>query len=422
MARTAGDATAAGGAGARPTVGVTAPQGFLAGAASAGIKAASGGLSAAPGQLDVAVLVSERAASAAAVFTTNRVKAAPIVISQLNLRDGAARALVVNAGNANACTGSQGFKDALLMGKVCADELDLDPAEVLVASTGVIGRRLPMPELTDGIRAAAAAVAADGGEGAARAIMTTDTRVKQAGGGFEHAGVAHRVGGMAKGSGMIHIDMATMLGFLTTDAQVPAAELAAALRRAADTSFNMVSVDGDMSTNDMLAILANGAAGGAPLVPGAGLEDFEECLTAVCVDLARQLVRDGEGATRMFTVEVNGAADAAEARAMARTVVSSSLVKTAIHGGDPNWGRIVAALGRAGGELVLDRLTVRIGGAVVFAGGGGIPDVDLEGVRRAFESEEVAIVCDLGLGEGSATAFGCDLSADYVHINADYTT
>ncbi|MEA2645574.1 MAG: glutamate N-acetyltransferase / amino-acid N-acetyltransferase [Chloroflexota bacterium] len=415
------EATPAGGADARPAVGVTAPQGFLAGAAGAGIKAASGGLSAAPGQLDVAVVYSDRPAAAAGLFTTNRVKAAPVVISQLNIRGGTAQAVVVNAGNANACTGSQGFKDALLMGKVCADELDLDPAQVLVASTGVIGRPLPMPELTAGIRAATAAIEVEGGEAAARAIMTTDTRVKQAGATFEHGGATYRVGGMAKGSGMIHLDMATMLGFITTDAPVPVAELGEVLRRAADVSFNMVSVDGDMSTNDMLAVLANGAAGGAPLLPGAGLEAFEVCLTGVCVDLARQLVRDGEGATRMFTVEVSGATTDADARTMARAVVSSNLVKAAIHGADPNWGRIVAALGRAGGELVLDRLTVRIGDAVVFSGGAGA-NVDLDLVRQAFASDEVAIFCSLDLGDGRATAFGCDLSPEYVHINADYTT
>jgi glutamate N-acetyltransferase/amino-acid N-acetyltransferase len=407
---------------ARPETGVTAPLGFTAGAASAGVKAASGGLSAADGQLDVAVLYSERAATAAAIFTTNAVKAAPVVISQLNLRDGRARALVANAGNANACTGSQGFKDALLMGKLCADELDLDPAEVLVASTGVIGRPMPMGILGDGIVAAARNRGPAGGDAAARAIMTTDTRSKQAGTAFSAGGRSYAVGGMAKGSGMIHVDMATMLGFLTTDAEVLAPDLAVVLRRAAGASFNMLSIDGDMSTNDMLAIMANGAAGGPPLLPGAGLEELETALTRVCVDLTRQLAADGEGAGRMFTVEVRGAASEDDARAMARAVVSSNLVKTAIHGADPNWGRIVAALGYAGAELVLDKLSVRIGNATVFSGGGGAPELDLEEVRRAFASDEVAIVCDLGLGEAAATAFGCDLTAEYVHINADYTT
>ncbi|MGB2939024.1 MAG: bifunctional glutamate N-acetyltransferase/amino-acid acetyltransferase ArgJ [Candidatus Dormiibacterota bacterium] len=406
----------------RPSLGVTAPLGYVAGAASAGIKAASGGLSAAPGQLDVAVLYSERPATAAAVFTTNKVKAAPVVISQLNLANGMARALVVNAGNANACTGSQGFKDALVMGKLCADELDLDPAEVLVASTGVIGRMMPMDIVHEGVVAASHSLSVDGGAAAARAIMTTDTLPKQAGAAFEYGGRTIRLGGMAKGSGMIHVNMATMLAFVTTDAAVTAPDLAQVVRRVADRSFNMVTIDGDMSTNDMLAVFANGAAGGAPLLPGAGLEEFEAALLGLCVDLSRQLAGDGEGASRLFTVQVRGAASEENAREMARTVACSNLVKTAIHGGDPNWGRVVAALGYSGGELVLDRLSVSIGDTVVFANGAGLSEIDLEAVRRAFEADEVSIVCDLGLGEGDATAFGCDLTADYVRINADYTT
>ena len=407
----------------RPGVGVTAPSGYLAGAAAAGIKSAdSGEVSGAAGRLDMAVLYSEWPATAAAVFTTNLVKAAPVVISHLNLKDGRARALVVNSGNANACTGSQGFKDALVMGKLAADALDLDPAEVLVASTGVIGRPLPMERVRDGVLAAAASLDASHGDAVARAIMTTDTRPKEAVARFSHGGRTYTIGGMAKGSGMIHVNMATLLGFLTTDAAVPSPDLSAALLRCAEASVNLVTIDGDTSTNDMLSIFANGAAGGPPLVPGSGLEEFEAALLDVCVDLSKQIARDGEGASRMFTVAVTGAASDADARSLARTVASSNLVKTAIHGSDPNWGRIVAALGRAGAELVLDRLTVAVGEAVVFHNGGGIAEVDLDQVRRAFASDEVAITCHLGLGEGKATAYGCDLSAEYVRINADYTT
>jgi glutamate N-acetyltransferase/amino-acid N-acetyltransferase len=252
--------------------------------------------------------------------------------------------------------------------------------------------------------------------------MTTDTVPKTAALELELAGVSVRVGGMAKGSGMIHLNMATMLGFLTTDAAVATPDLSDVLRRCAERSFNMVTIDGDMSTNDMLAVFANGAAGGPPLLPGAGLEELESALLDVCVDLSRQLAGDGEGASRLFTATVQGAASDEDARTMARAVASSNLVKTAIHGGDPNWGRIVAALGRSGGELVLDKLSVAIGEVVVFHNGAGLWDVDLDQVRRAFESAEVAIVCDLGLGAGAATAFGCDLTAEYVHINADYTT
>ena len=408
--------------------GVTAPRGFVAGAAAAAIKGADLiAVAAAEGgdgepRLDVAVLYSDHPASAAAVFTTNKVKAAPVVISQLNLKGGAARALVVNSGNANACTGSQGFKDALLMAKLAGDALDLDPSEVLVSSTGVIGRLLPMDRVRDGIVAACADLSREQGELAARAIMTTDTRVKQSVARFHVGGVEHTVGGMAKGSGMIHVNMATMLGIVTTDAAVAAPDLDATLRRVVEGTFNMVTVDGDTSTNDMLAILANGAAGGPALLPGAGLEELEAALTEVCDDLCRQIARDGEGATRMFTVNVTGAASEADARAAARTVASSNLVKTAIHGGDPNWGRIVAALGRAGCELVLDRLSVSIGAVTVFQAGGGLSELDLGQVREAFEREEVAIVCDLGLGDATARAYGCDLSPAYVHINADYTT
>ena len=405
---------------ARADVGVTAPLGFLAGAAAAGIK--SGMPAGADSKLDVGVVYSERPATAAAVFTTNRVKAAPVVISQLHISDGRAQAVIVNSGNANACTGSQGFKDALLMGKLAADELDLDPAHVLVASTGVIGRFLPMDRIRSGVLAATQALSPGGGAAAAAAIMTTDTVSKQAVVTFAHRGTEYTIGGMAKGSGMIHLNMATMLAFLTTDAAVAAADLRAVLKRCADQTFNMVSIDGDTSTNDMLTVLANGAAGGQTLVPGDGLEAFEEALLAISDDLSRQLVRDGEGATRMFTVEIVGAATEEEARAMARTVVSSSLVKSAIHGADPNWGRVVAALGRAGAEMVLDRLRVDIGGTPVFSNGSGLPEADLAKVAEAFASDEVAIVCDMGIGDGGATAFGCDLTPEYVHINADYTT
>ena len=404
----------------RAVTGVTAPLGFTAGAAAAGIKHGLPVESAS--RLDVAVIYSTQPASAAAVFTTNRVKAAPVVISQLHISDGQAQAVVVNSGNANACTGSQGFKDALLMGKLAADEMDLDPAQVLVASTGVIGRFLPMDRIRAGVLAATAARSPLGGDAAAQAIMTTDTVPKQAVATFTHAGTAYTIGGMAKGSGMIHLNMATMLAFLTTDAAISPQDLRAALQRCADATFNMVSIDGDTSTNDMLTLLANGAAGGKPLVAGDGLEVFEAALQEVSDDLSRQLVRDGEGATRMFTVEVAGAASEADARALARTVVSSSLVKSAIHGADPNWGRIVAALGRAGGEMVLDRLRVDIGGVTVFSNGSGLPEADLGVVASAFAAAEVSIVCDMGIGAGSARAYGCDLSPEYVHINADYTT
>ncbi|MHB8508229.1 MAG: bifunctional glutamate N-acetyltransferase/amino-acid acetyltransferase ArgJ [Candidatus Dormibacteria bacterium] len=400
----------------RPVRGLTAPQGFLCGVAAAGIKG---------GEVtrdDVAVLYSEFPATAAAVFTTNLVKAAPVVISQLNLADGRARALVVNSGNANACNGSQGFKDALLMAKLCADAMDLAPSDVVVASTGVIGRPMPMDRVAAGIKAAAGALSIDAGPAAARAIMTTDTVAKEAVASFVHRGRTVTVGGIAKGSGMIHINMATMLGFLTTDAEVPAALLREVVRRVSESTFNMVTVDGDTSTNDMLAVFANGASGSGPLARDDGIDAFEAAVEQVCRELSRAIARDGEGATRLLTVNVTGAADDEDARRAARTVTSSNLVKAAIHGADPNWGRIVAALGRSGCALVLDRVRVEIGNHAVFDRGSAIAEVNLAEVRDAFASDEVVVDCDLGLGEGRATAWGCDLSAEYVHINADYTT
>jgi glutamate N-acetyltransferase/amino-acid N-acetyltransferase len=227
---------------------------------------------------------------------------------------------------------------------------------------------------------------------------------------------------MAKGSGMIHVNMATMLAFITTDAAVAPADLASVLRRCADGTFNMVTVDGDTSTNDMVLALANGASETGQLISGDGLEEFEAAFEAVCEGLTRAIASDGEGATRMFTVKVHAAADEEQARRMARTVASSNLVKAAVHGADPNWGRIVAALGRAGADLVLDRLQVTIGGHIVFRNGAGVSDLELGRVRDALTEKEVEILCDIGLGEGHARAFGCDLTPEYVHINADYTT
>ena len=403
---------------------VTYARGFRAGTAACGIKAFTAGASAMPSaqKSDLCVIQSERTCDTGGVFTTNKVKSASVVIDHLHLQHNRVQALVINSGNANACTGAQGFKDALLMAKLTADRLDLDPDQVLVSSTGVIGRYMPMDAVKAGIATACSDLDASHGDEAARAIMTTDTVPKQARLDLELGGRTVRVGGMSKGSGMIHPNMATMLAYVTTDAAVEPGLMASMVKSIADKSFNQLSVDGDSSTNDTFLLLANGAAGNAPIRAGsAEAAALEAALLDVAQQLARAIARDGEGATKLLTVRVSGAESDADARLAARTVASSSLVKTAIHGGDPNWGRVVCALGYSGAELAIDRLQVTIGGLPVFDRGTGVP-VDLHAVRRAFEQPEIEVAARLGLGEGSAEAWGCDLSEEYVRINADYTT
>ena len=403
---------------------VTFARGFRAGTAACGIKAFTTGASSIPtGQReDLCVIHSAYPCDTGGVFTTNKVKSAPVVIDQLHLQRNRVQALTINSGNANACTGAQGFRDALLMAKLSADRLDLDPDQVLVSSTGVIGRYLPMAAVKTGIAQACETLSAEAGEAAARAIMTTDTRPKMAHTEVDLDGVTVRIGGMCKGSGMIHPNMATMLAYITTDAAVEPGLMASLVKPIADRSFNLVSIDGDSSTNDSFLILANGAAGNEPVRAGSvAAAQLEAALVHVAQELSRSIARDGEGATKLITVKVLDAVSNEEARIAARTVASSSLVKTAVHGGDPNWGRIVCALGYSGAELALDRLHLTVGGMVVFERGSGV-DVDLAAVRRAFEQPEIEIVARLGLAEGSAEAWGCDLSEEYVRINADYTT
>ena len=403
---------------------VTYPRGFVAGTAACGIKAFTAGAAAIPSgqQKDLCVVQSERVCDTGGVFTTNKVKSASVVIDHLHLQHNRVQALVVNSGNANACTGAQGFKDALQMAKITADHLDLDPDQVLVSSTGVIGRYMPMDAVKSGIISACADLDVAHGLDAAHAIMTTDSRPKLAELEVELGGARVRIGGMSKGSGMIHPNMATMLAYITTDAAVEPGLMASMVKPVADRSFNQVTVDGDSSTNDTFLLLANGAAGNPPVRAGtaeAGV--LEAALVEVAQKLARAIARDGEGATKLITVRVVGAVSGEDARLAARTVASSSLVKTAIHGGDPNWGRIVCALGYSGAEMAIDRLHLTIGGLVVFERGAGV-SVDLGAVRSAFEQPEIQIVASLGMGDGTAEAWGCDLSEEYVRINADYTT
>lgn len=387
------------------------PRGFTAGAVAAGVKHGV------PDRPDVALIVTDRPCAAAGVFTTNKVIAAPCVLSRRHVEGGPIRAIVINAGNANACTGEQGERDALAMAARAAELIGASAQEVAVASTGVIGVPLPVERISTAL--GALRLEATAWEAVARAIMTTDTRPKMAAREIRLAGGAIRVAGIAKGAGMIHPDMATLLAFVMTDAQIDRSSADEMLRASVRDSFNAISVDGDTSTNDMVLLLANGASGVA-----VGPEDhavFHAALDGVCADLARAIVADGEGATKVFEVRVVGAASAQDARRAARTITSSNLVKTAIHGADPNWGRILAAAGRSGAQLDERRASVRIADVTVFDR--GTPRAfDGGALRRILERPTIEIEVDLGLGSASARAWGSDLSAEYVRINAEYTT
>ena len=383
------------------------PKGFLAGAGKGGIKY--------EGRLDVAVIFSEVEAYAAGAFTRNRVQAAPVKVSREHIRDGRARAIVANSGNANACTGEQGLRDALRMAEVAAEELGLRSEEVLVASTGVIGVKLPMDKVERGIKDACRSLSSEGWEGAEQAIMTTDTKPK-----FAWAEVrGARILGIAKGSGMIAPDLATMLAFLVTDAEVVPKLLGKALRSAVGRTFNRLTVDGEASTNDTVFLLANGASG-----VGFGRDElpkFARALEEVCLELARQMARDGEGATKLVVVRVKGARSEEEAGRAARTVAESPLVKTAMFGKDPNWGRVLAAVGRSGVDVEEEKVSLEMGGLRVFYRGRPVEFGREEGVR-ALDKDEVEITIDLGQGDAEVVFYTCDLSYDYVRINAEYTT
>ena len=328
--------------------------GFRASGVACGLKAG--------GKKDIALVVSDSPATAAGVFTSNVVCGAPVKVSRLHIADGRARAVVANAGNSNVCTGERGEKDALAMCERAASGIGVAAADVLVASTGVIGRFLPMDRVLPGIDKAVAALSEDGGNAASEAVMTTDLVPKRARRRFAHGGCEVTVAGFCKGSGMIAPKLATMLAFLTTDASIAVEHLQGALRAAVDVSFNRVTVDGDTSTSDTVVILANGQAGAPTIEPGTpGMAAFAEALTNVCADLSRAIAADGEGATKFFTVAIEGAASAAEADRAARTVAESPLVKTAVFGGDPNWGRIAAAIGRSGASFEEKRLRVWVG-------------------------------------------------------------
>jgi glutamate N-acetyltransferase/amino-acid N-acetyltransferase len=394
--------------------GVTAPRGFKAAAVACGIKARGG--------LDLAVIASDEAASAAAVFTTNRAQAAPIVVSraQLERSRGRTTAIVVNSGCANACTGSDGTAHAIAMAEAAAAALGCDPAQVLVASTGVIGVKLDMARVRRGIADAVAGLATANGGDAARAIMTTDPFPKQASVDVVSPRGSFRVGGIAKGSGMIEPMMATMLGFVTTDAAVEPGLLQRALASVVDDTFNAITVDGECSTNDCVFALANGASGVA--IDDSNLDVLVQGLRAVCEPLAIGIVRGGEGATKLITVRVVGGASDADARRAARAIANSPLVKTAVHGGDPNWGRLVAVAGRSGAGFSLDGAAVRIGAIELFSRGAPHDERAPEAAEY-LKRQEIDIEVDLGTGgRGRSHMWTCDLSAEYVRINAEYRT
>jgi glutamate N-acetyltransferase/amino-acid N-acetyltransferase len=393
--------------------GITAAAGFLASGVAAGIKAS--------GALDVTLIVAEGDASAAAVFTLNQVQAAPVVLSRRHLESsgGRLRAVIVNSGCANACTGTQGMAAAQATVAAVAALVGCPTDQVLVCSTGVIGVDLPTEKVISGAAAAHAALGRDGAA-AARGIMTTDLAPKQHAVEVATASGTFRVGGIAKGAGMIEPNMATMLAFVTTDAAVSPALLDRAVREVADRTFNAITVDGDSSTNDTFAVLASGKSGVA--IDEAFYGDLVAGLEAVARALALAIVRGGEGATKVVAIRVTGAATTAEAKKAAKTIANSLLVKTAIHGADPNWGRLIAAAGRSGATFVLDRALVEVGPLVLFRNGQPFDD-QAPAAARYLRQAELELRVDMGTGgSGEAVVWTCDLSAEYVRINGEYRT
>ena len=397
--------------------GVCAPKGFRAAGVAAAIKYS--------GRNDVALVVADEPCTAAAVFTTNQVAAAPVVYDRKIIAGGKAQAILANSGCANACTGADGLRDAEVSALATAGELGISPEHVLVASTGVIGRRLPLDRLLGGMKAAAAALGSTPAHALAaeKAVMTTDTRPKEAAVRVEIDGKKVTVGGMAKGSGMIEPNMATMLGFITTDAAISRTMLKRALALALARSFNRVVVDGDESTNDSLFLLASGKAGNAPIV-SAG-EDFAKFLVAletVCVSLARQMAADGEGATKFVTVTVTGASTTKDAERAARAIAKSPLAKTSWFGRDPNWGRVLAAVGYSGAKVDGAKAEIFYGRQWAYRRGEVAGEKQLAKLAKVLQADSFEITVDLHLGKGEATIYTCDFSVDYVHINANYTT
>jgi glutamate N-acetyltransferase/amino-acid N-acetyltransferase len=405
--------------------GVCAPKGFLAGGIRCGIKPSSQ-------KKDLAIIYSEKICNAAAMFTTNKVKAASVTVSQKNLAGGKLRAIIANSGNANACTGQEGMAAAKRMAQLAADAFSIDPSQVAVASTGVIGVPLPIEAIEKNIGALKESLRPDeqGHANALEAIMTTDTRKKEIAVEAEIGGELVRIGAMTKGSGMIHPNMATMLTFITTDAAVENAALEAALRLAVKRSFNRLTVDGDTSTNDMVVVMANGAAENVPVNSSnkcphctADYNAFYSALEYVCTALARKMARDGEGATKLVTVTVTGAASEDTAETLAKSVAGSSLVKAACFGADANWGRVLCAMGYSGVDFVPEKTDVSFksaAGEIQVCKNGESVSFSEEKAKKILSEEEIEILVKLDEGSGTASVWGCDLTYDYVKINGDY--
>lgn len=399
--------------------GPTCPRGFRAAGGAFGIKAS--------GRPDLMLLASDRPCTAAAVFTKNKIKGAPVLISQRHVRRGRARAIVCNAGCSNVATGEEGMEDAIAMCRATGEALGVEPGHVLVASTGVIGRALPMGRIVPGIETLAGQLSRgrEADAAAARAIMTTDTRPKAAVRHVTIDGKRVTLGAICKGAGMIAPNMATMLAFITTDAAVSAKVLRALLRNAVSRTFNRMTIDSDTSTSDSVMVLANGAAGNAAIMgPGEAHDALGAALTDLCRDLCEQLVRDGEGVTRLLRIRIEGAGSARDADRVGRAIADSPLVKCAAHGGDPNWGRLAMAVGKSGAKIDPAKLSIDLAGKTVFAAGQptklGLKPT--QALQRAMQRDELPIRIALGVGDANADWLGCDLSREYVTINADYTT
>ncbi len=394
--------------------GAAFPQGFRTAGVKAGIKKS--------GNLDVALIVSDVDATAAGVFTTNAVRAACVEVSKAAVSGGALRAVVANAGCANACTGEQGLKDAKETAALAAEKLSCAANLVAVASTGVIGVNLPMDKMREGVSAAVAELSDADSKNAAHAIITTDTHPKHIIAETELGGKTVKFGAIAKGSGMICPNMATMLAFITTDANIDAALLDEALKEIVEDTFNMISVDGDMSTNDMVLVMANGMAGNEKITAkGADYDKFCGELKEICTALAKDIAADGEGATKFLTINVTGAKSRADAKAVGMSIAKSPLVKTAFFGQDPNWGRVVCAAGYADAQFAPDKAVVSFGDEVVYKNGLGAK-YDADKLRGIMAAHDVDINIELNLGDFSATVWSCDFSYEYVKINGEYHT
>ena len=398
--------------------GVCAAQGFSASGVHCGVRKNRA-------KKDIALIYSETVASAAAVYTTNKVKGAPLIVTKNNISDGTAQAVICNSGNANTCN-ANGVEIAELTCELLAKELGIKASDVVVASTGVIGQPLDIAPIKSGIPALVSSLSKDGSNDAAEGIMTTDVAKKEIAISFTVGGKECKIGGIAKGSGMIHPNMATMLVFITTDCKISSEMLAKALSTDIQNTFNMISVDGDTSTNDMVTVLANGMAGNENIVAeGEDFDAFMKALNTVNMQLCRMIAADGEGSTKLLECEVSGAADTKNAKIIAKSVICSSLVKAAMFGSDANWGRVLCAIGYSGAEVDISKTSVSFksskGEIAVCVNGSGV-DFSEEIAKEILLEEEITIVVKLGDGDGKATAWGCDLTYDYVKINGDYRT